>query len=523
MPDAHHPILNFGNPFPSGPILTIPKDSKLLFEPEINVKIEQPSPAPSGALVQNLNHSHNNSSDNFDKFIKKAKKLDPMLLWGVLRPKILHNVSTWDFLIDKTLVQAQSMPVGNVPSERLKIMLNEISELLNLVAQTLEHCCESYVKVEEPQETIGGIDDVIVPEKLLPYFGLAKNPLRLKANVDFSKYDRLFNIDESLKPEHYEGDIKGEDLKNLDNALELDLLEFALDHEEEDLEDEDEDELAEWKPSITNNPNKLPILVPIKKIEKPRQCDKCKKVFPRRQNYHFHRTKGRCPGVPQPPKFHKLQDSKYYCVHPDCGSGDGDIRESTPGFTSRGIYWKHLTEKHLTDNDKVFQCEVCPEKFAYQEMLKFHLQQKHEKQYTCKYCGKNVSTRASLTKHERCHTGEKPYACDQCIYRTASLSSLARHKRCKHDEGQAGRKHVCELCGKGFFTPNSLKEHMFTHSDIKRFSCHICGKQLKNDSCYRRHMVCVHGQKFTCELCNKDFSALNGINLHKREVHGIMY
>ena len=74
--------------------------------------------------------------------------------------------------------------------------------------------------------------------------------------------------------EHYEGDIEGEDLKNLDNALELDLLEFALDHEEEDLEDEDEDELEEWKPSITNNPNKLPILVPIKKIEKPRQCDK---------------------------------------------------------------------------------------------------------------------------------------------------------------------------------------------------------------------------------------------------------
>ena len=72
--------------------------------------------------------------------------------------------------------------------------------------------------------------------------------------------------------EHYEGDIKGEDLKTLDNALELDLLEFALDHEEEDLEDEDE--LEEWKPSITNNPNKLPMLVPIKKIEKPRQCDK---------------------------------------------------------------------------------------------------------------------------------------------------------------------------------------------------------------------------------------------------------
>ena len=29
---------------------------------------------------------------------------------------------------------------------------------------------------------------------------------------------------------------------------------------------------------------------------------------------------------------------------------------------------------------QVFQCEVCPERFAYQEMLKFHLQQKHDKQ-----------------------------------------------------------------------------------------------------------------------------------------------
>ena len=92
---------------------------------------------------------------------------------------------------------------------------------------------------------------------------------------------RIFQISENkvylnilILQEHYEGDIKGEDLKNLDNALELDLLEFALDHEEEDLENEDEDELEEWKPSITNNPNKLPILVPIKKIEKPRQCDK---------------------------------------------------------------------------------------------------------------------------------------------------------------------------------------------------------------------------------------------------------
>ena len=49
----------------------------------------------------------------------------------------------------------------------------------------------------------------------------------------------------------------------------------------------------------------------------------------------------------------------------------------------------------------------------------------------------------------------------------------------------------------------------------------ICGKCLKNDCSYRRHMVCVHGIKFTCELCGKDYSAMIGLKVHQRNVHGI--
>merc|ERR1712083_750057 len=80
------PNLNFGIPFQAGPMLTMPKDSKILFEPEINVKVEQPSPAPPGPpqVVQN---AVQNSSENFDKFMKRAKKIDPLMLWGILRPK----------------------------------------------------------------------------------------------------------------------------------------------------------------------------------------------------------------------------------------------------------------------------------------------------------------------------------------------------------------------------------------------------------------------------------------------------
>lgn len=355
---------NFNSAANNLPILNIPKDSKI-FEPEVNVKTEHPA-----LQTQKV------ATDSFDKFLRKAKKIDPLLLWGVLRPKILHNVTLWDYLVDRTVLHAQSVPVGNVPSERLKILLNELQDLIGLVTEAVQYCCEAVVKTEaeQPNHQNGsiGIDDVIVPEKLLPLFGLSNNLVTLKANADFAKYERLFALDESLKlddNEEEDEDIKDVDLKHLDHE-DLDILDFALEQEE------DED----WKPPPPKVQQQSKTIDALKKPEKPRQCEKCKKVFPRRQNYHFHKTKGRCPGVPQPPKYHKLYESKYYCIHPDCGSGDGEISETTPAFTSRGIYWKHLLEKHITEQDKVFQCEVCPERFAYQEMLKFHLQQKHDKQ-----------------------------------------------------------------------------------------------------------------------------------------------
>ena len=43
-------------------------------------------------------------------------------------------------------------------------------------------------------------DDVLVPDKLMPILNIGKNSVRLKPNVDLSKYERLFAIDESLKP-----------------------------------------------------------------------------------------------------------------------------------------------------------------------------------------------------------------------------------------------------------------------------------------------------------------------------------
>ena len=81
--------------------------------------------------------------------------------------------------------------------------------------------------------------------------------------------------------------------------------------------------------------------------------------------------------------------------------------------------------------------------------------------------------------------------------------------------------HVCDICGKGFKRKSNLQEHIPTHSDTRTFLCTICGRYLKTDNSYRRHMVCVHGVKYTCCVCRKDFSSQLGMQIHQRDKHGM--
>ena len=64
----------------------------------------------------------------------------------------------------------------------------------------MEYCCESQVKVEGNETVLPIIEEVLVPDKLMPVLNVGKKSLRLKPNVDLSKYERLFSLDESLKP-----------------------------------------------------------------------------------------------------------------------------------------------------------------------------------------------------------------------------------------------------------------------------------------------------------------------------------
>ena len=117
----------------------------------------------------------------------------------------------------------------------------------------------------------------------------------------------------------------------------------------------------------------------------------------------------------------------------------------------------HTGEK---TRDKLNKCDYCHHRFASKQSLKNHIRiHNGEKPYKCVQCDKRFRQKSHLQIHNRIHTGEKPYKCVQCDKRFRQINHLKRHNKIHTGE----KPYKCNHCDHCCITKQNLMTHMRTH------------------------------------------------------------
>eukprot|EP00310_Coccolithus_braarudii_P023266 CAMPEP_0183332096 /NCGR_PEP_ID=MMETSP0164_2-20130417/1340_1 /TAXON_ID=221442 /ORGANISM="Coccolithus pelagicus ssp braarudi, Strain PLY182g" /LENGTH=362 /DNA_ID=CAMNT_0025500735 /DNA_START=57 /DNA_END=1145 /DNA_ORIENTATION=- len=116
--------------------------------------------------------------------------------------------------------------------------------------------------------------------------------------------------------------------------------------------------------------------------------------------------------------------------------------------------------------------------------------------FPCQYpgCNTRFSTRFSLKRHSKRHTGYRPFVCqfDSCGRAFAERSTLKRHMRTHTGE----RPYRCKYqgCGKRFADRTNIRRHMETHDKASVYACpgHGCKRTFTRRSMLDKHLDADH-------------------------------
>ena len=158
---------------------------------------------------------------------------------------------------------------------------------------------------------------------------------------------------------------------------------------------------------------------------------------------------------------------------------------------------KEELDKHEEANhSKTLVCDTCGK--SYNDRAKFQMHIAIHKEFVCQECGEVVFGYKQFRKHKQGHQG--PWPCDLCSYIGKSKIHLEEHHyNCHLTDAQ--KHYQCEVCGKGFSSPNKVTAHMMSvHIKSRPFVCKYgCGQSYNDHSTLRQHHEKRHGQMTATE------------------------
>lgn len=117
----------------------------------------------------------------------------------------------------------------------------------------------------------------------------------------------------------------------------------------------------------------------------------------------------------------------------------------------------------------------------------------------------------------RTHTGVRPYECHHCGKRFKASSVYNHHLLTHGDE----RAYTCPFCPKTFKTRVQLAGHKNSHT--KPFRCTMCSRPFASLYAARSHME-THKKdnnlKFSCNICGASYGRAFAVKDHMKQAHG---
>uniref|UniRef100_A0A8D8YM65 PR domain zinc finger protein 5 n=3 Tax=Cacopsylla melanoneura TaxID=428564 RepID=A0A8D8YM65_9HEMI len=171
----------------------------------------------------------------------------------------------------------------------------------------------------------------------------------------------------------------------------------------------------------------------------------------------------------------------------------------------------------IHNRDREYICSLCKKSFVRQINLDCHIKSVHQKihNFSCHLCERTFSTVANLREHMNIHIPSKKHVCEVCGQAFVHKGSLNTHKF------SHGTPFTCNHCGKNYANPLTFKTHILeNHSNLPKYVCDICGKELKTESNLQKHMV-VHSNErpFICPICNASYKMKKHLRQHQRQRH----